>query len=182
MVWPQLLGTAWHSVTTTEGTYRLPMHGSEMDSCQGVPADGKAAAMLFLKSPSLIPLASRAAATAVVSSCRPQSSLPILLCRLPDWTSKPPACDSFNNVSMTVSVKHAISKVTHTTTLPTKAQHHSILYFITLHSFVTVWNIPFCASSDAAPESTLLQMNGFTPPSTPSLPTPHPCPSCFGLK
>lgn len=75
--------------------------------------DGKAAAMVFFKSPSLMPLPSRAAATAVVSSCRPHSSLPTLLSRLPDWTSKPPAYDKFYIVNTAVRVKHAIPEVIH---------------------------------------------------------------------
>lgn len=142
MVRPKLLGTAWHSVTTAEGTYRLPMHGvlltSELDSCQGVPAGGKAAAMLFFKSPSQIPLTSRAADTAAVSSCRPHSSLPTLLPTLwlPDCTSKPPAHDNFYIVEVAVFAKHAALEVICTTMLLLIKLHHSTMHCITVHSVV----------------------------------------------
>ena len=61
----------------------------------GMPAGGKAVAMLFFKGPSQKPLASRADATAAVSSCRPHSSSAAVPSSLPDCTNKPPAQHNF---------------------------------------------------------------------------------------
>ena len=104
--------------------------------------------MLFFRGPSQMPLASRAAATSLASSCRPHSSLPVLPSSLSDCTSKPPAQHKLLNQKYTNSTtvlqctSHHETSIIHVSAPFETTAQYSVLHHIT--SFSTMGFIPLC--------------------------------------